>query len=131
MRNSTQRAALAFRMAERRSRAAPMGANGKAKTNNGNEKRECGRRKKSHRRTAQQNRTASISLDGTHRLEGRRDGRGAADGPIGREGNGAGAGSDFAGNPRETTILSENDFSICYTRRHVLMPLAMEVTQAC
>lgn len=75
-------------MAGRWNRATPTEANGKAKTENGNEKRERCRRKKivSPHRHAKPDRP--VSPDGTHSLEGRRDGRGAMDGSMDGERSG-------------------------------------------
>lgn len=80
MRNLTQRAALTFRMAERRSRAASTEANGKSK--NGKRKRERGRRKTPRDETSPSQIEPPVSPDGTHNLEGRRDGKGAMDGTM-------------------------------------------------
>lgn len=79
-------------MAGFRNIAAPMGANGKAKTENGNEKRN---RNENHNRNeiAPPHRPATAnswaSAGGTHRLEARRDGMGATDGPRGGETSGS------------------------------------------
>lgn len=78
-------------MAGFRNIAAPMGANGKAKT----EKRERERNRyenRSKNEIAQPHRPATAnsrtSPDGTHCLEGRRDGKGAMDGPMDGERSG-------------------------------------------
>lgn len=74
------------------------------------------------------------SPDGTHSLDERRDGKGATGGAMGGEGSGENRIWQVVGFRRQSPgnyYIERDDFSIGYTRRHVLMSPAMEVTQAC